>query len=67
MSLQSTTEVEQHGDVPRNRPRSPLARTRILASHLALSRGTRLGVYEITAPIGRRGHGSGVSRDRHDA
>jgi Tol biopolymer transport system component len=32
-------------------------RTRILGSQLALSHGTRLGVYEITAPIGEGGMG----------
>ena len=38
--------------LPKNGPRPPSSRTRILASHLALSPGTRLGIYEITAPIG---------------
>ena len=42
-------------------------RARIILSGLALTPGSRLGVYEITARDRRRRDGPGVSRDRHDA
>ena len=43
--------------VTRDESRPPCAPARILASHLALTPGTRLGVYEIIASIGDGGMG----------
>ena len=34
---------------------------------MAVIPGTRLGVYQITAPLGEGGMGAGVARTRHDA
>jgi hypothetical protein len=52
MGLLPTTEVEEHCAVDQEQSRPRRRPARVIQLTLALPPGTRLGVYEITAPIG---------------